>query len=111
MSRYAFGKLFESLDDVDLEDIKGYGFFDWEAHGVVGYDAITETYFANLDGSWGVGTTIREIPTIDAFQRKLSEMFKGAELPFIESGLRQLAQGVEVRPVILTPAQAVSNKD
>lgn len=110
MSRFAFCKIVSTLDDDEIEDLKGYGFFDWEAHGIVGYDDALQTYFANLDGSWGIGTTFREVPTIAAFQRKLSEIFKGIQLPFIEKGLQQLAHDVERNPVILTPAQAVSSQ-
>lgn len=107
MSRFAFYKTVSTPDDNEIEDLKDYGFFDWEVNGVVGYDDALQTYFANLDGSWGIGTSFREVPTIAAFQRKLSEIFQGTQLLFIKRGLLQLTQGVELNPVFLTPAQAV----
>lgn len=110
MSRFAFGSIFTTTDDFDIEDEKGYGFFDWEAHGVVGYDLGLATYFANLEGSWGIGTEYRELPTIADLQRRLVEAFQGVELPFKRVGLERLAQGVEDKPTILTSSQAASKK-
>lgn len=114
MSRLAFFKIISTDRDEDehedLEDIRGYALFDWGAHGVVGYDDELQTYFANLDGSWGIGTTYREIPTVGALQRRLSEIFHGAELPFLGDGLLLLATGVEDEPLILTSSEAVARK-
>lgn len=110
MSRFAFGSIFTALDDDEIEDQKGYGFYDWQAHGAVGYDEELATYFANLDGSWGIGTVYQELPTIADLQRRLVEAFQGVELPFNRVGLERLAQGVEDSPTILTPSQAASKR-
>jgi hypothetical protein len=110
MSRFAFGSIFTTTDDLEIEDQKGYGFFEWEAHGVVGYDEGLATYFANLEGSWGIGTEYQELPTIADLQRRLVEAFQGAELPFNRVGLERLAQGVEDSPTILASSQAASKK-
>lgn len=36
MSRFAFCKIVSPLEEDEIEDLKGYGFFDWKAHGKVG---------------------------------------------------------------------------
>ena len=118
MSRFAFSKIIlaESFnleneeEDEEVEDIKGYGIFDWNAHGIIGYDELLQTYFANLDGSWGIGASYREIPTIAELQRKLSAIFYGIELPFLNDGLLALATGVEENPLILSPSEAAAQK-
>lgn len=118
MSRFAFSKIIladsfnqeNEDDDNDIEDIEGYGMFDWNAHGIIGYDEPLQTYFANLDGSWGIGTGYREIPTIAELQRRLSAIFHGIELPFLNDGLLALAAGIEENPLILSPAEA-ANKE
>ncbi|HHG6006653.1 TPA: hypothetical protein ACPWS4_006595 [Pseudomonas aeruginosa] len=106
MSRFAFFKIVATQDNGELEDIHGYALFDWENHGVVGYDEGLQSYFANLDGSWGIGSSPDEIPTVADLQRKLCEAFQGTELPFKEEGLRMLADGVEASPIILSPLEA-----
>jgi hypothetical protein len=106
LSRFAFFKIVATQDNGELEDIHGYALFDWENHGVVGYDEGLQSYFANLDGSWGIGSSPGEIPTVADLQRKLCEAFQGTELPFKEEGLRMLADGVEASPIILSPLEA-----
>jgi hypothetical protein len=93
MSRFAFGTIFTDTED-EFVDVNGYEFFDWESHGVVGYDEELQSYFANLEGSSSIGTSPSEITTITEFQRKLTELFQGANLPFHPPGLERLSEGV-----------------
>ena len=109
MSRYSFFKIISAPDeDSDLEDLLGYGLFDWLNHGVVGHDTDLQTYFFNLEGSWISGTTPSEILTISDLQSILSAIFDGAKLPFNPEGLLRIAEDGESNPVILTPAEAAA---
>ncbi|WP_339427689.1 MULTISPECIES: hypothetical protein [unclassified Pseudomonas] len=110
MSRYGFFKVINEPDESsdDLEDLLGYGLYDWLNHGVAGYDPNLQTYFFNLESSWIIGTTPAEIPTIADLQCVLAAIFNGARLPFNSEGLLQIAAGGEHNPIILAPDEAAT---
>ncbi|MGC3873328.1 hypothetical protein ACPF7Z_08665 [Halomonas sp. GXIMD04776] len=108
MSRHGFFKVMHdpTENQEDLTDLIGYDLYDWLSHGVVGYDEPLGTFFFNLEGSWIFGIEGEEIPTIGLLQAILSAVFRGAELPFNQEGLRTIAEEVEGSPAVLSPAEA-----
>lgn len=108
MSRHGFFKVLHDPTEAqeDLTDLVGYDLYDWLSHGVAGYDEAMGTFFFNLEGSWIFGIEGEEIPTIGMLQAILSAIFRGAELPFNQEGLRAIAEEVEGSPAVLTPAEA-----
>ena len=90
MSRHGFFKVLHDPTEAqeDLTDLVGYDLYDWLSHGVAGYDEAMGTFFFNLEGSWIFGVEGEEIPTIGMLQAILSAIFRGAELPFNQEGLR-----------------------
>lgn len=108
MSRHNFCKVMHDPSEAqeDLTDLVGYDLYDWLSHGVAGYDTALETFFFNLEGSWIFGTERGEIPTIGELQGIISAIFRGAELPFNQQGLRVIAEEVERFPAVLTAAEA-----
>lgn len=108
MSRHGFFKVLTdptSAQD-ELADLIGYGIYDWLNVGVAGYDPALGTFFFNMEGSWLFGTEPEEIPDIRSLQAILTAIFSGAELPFNQDGLLQIAAEVEPNPLILSPAEA-----
>lgn len=108
MSRHGFFKVLHDPTEAqeDLTDLVGYDLYDWLSHGVAGYDEPLGTFFFNLEGSWIFGVESNEIPTIGMLQAILSAIFRGAELPFNQEGLRAIAEEVEGSPAVLSSAEA-----
>ncbi|SFI13627.1 hypothetical protein [Modicisalibacter xianhensis] len=111
MSRHGFHHVLnrpcEGQEDLEeLEDLIGYGIYDWLSRGVAGYDEQLETFFFNIEGSWIFGTEPGEIPSIGLLQAILSAIFSGAELPFNQEGLRMIAEEVDRYSAVLDPAEA-----
>lgn len=108
MSRHGFFKVLHDPSEAqeDLTDLVGYGLYDWLSVGVAGYDEGLGTFFFNMEGSWIFGTEQGEIPNIGMLQAILSAIFRGAELPFNQEGLRAIAEEIEDSPAVLSPAEA-----
>jgi hypothetical protein len=110
MSRHGFFKVLTDPTSAqeELADLIGYDLYDWLNVGVAGYDPALGTFFFNMEGSWLFGTEPGEIPDIRSLQAILTAIFSGAELPFNQEGLLQIAAEVEPNPLILTPAEAAN---
>lgn len=87
MSRHAFGEIISNIDtflnnNKQLRDRKGRSLEEWEAYGIVGWDAPLSSYFIQLDNHqdnipWCISNNIKTFEHLCEIINYIFDVSKG----------------------------------